>query len=369
MPVSLVNNFFDMFATNVFRPLPHIKRQFFVSNIEPSVMDRDWPHLSPLYDLLLAYMSVCPKDPRFNLDFEKKMLSQLQAPDGNERDLVAAFFMKYAEANPDREPELWMKMAHLLSLYREGIIGPFVVDPVLQFFAVRFQAAKCSRDDRLKNGIFSHFIVPLVSCRHFLSWTDRITVILERLSARRPEMIARFVKAVLLRWPRGRSSIYVYWINWINTLVAMVPPKDFRCLMRPLFSLYAELGKQQSLRIVEASLRVWSNRSLITRLGENSPVIFPLIFPVLINGEASPDKRIRSVCQIVMKLFQEMNPRLWNGLITKYKNQTGPIGQNGNLAVKASKWAAIARRAAALDRSFPLGMVVSATYRFFGVGE
>jgi hypothetical protein len=115
MPVSLVNSFFDMFAKNVFRALPHINRRFFASSIEPSVMDREWPHLSPLYDLLLAYMSVCPKDPRFNLDFEMKMLSQLQAPDGNERDLVAAFFMKYAEANPDREPELWMKMAQLLS--------------------------------------------------------------------------------------------------------------------------------------------------------------------------------------------------------------------------------------------------------------
>jgi hypothetical protein len=368
MPATLAGAFFDMFEKNVFRPLPHIKRTFMIADTEPAVMDREWQHLGLIYDLFLAYFNALPKDARFTLAFERKMMDQLHAPDGNERDLIAAFFMKYAEVYPDRELSLWAKFADLLDQYRSGSIDPFVADPILQFFGTRFGSAKCDRDDRIKLHIYHHSIIPLISSQHLLSWTDRLIVILEILSANQPRMVPDFVKEVIARWPRTRSSRFVSWINWTNELLEMVAPQYFQGLVRPIFTLYAELGRSPSVRIVEASFKIWTNQVVGARLADSSSVLFPIVFPVLMAGIAAADRRIQFCCQSMMKMLEHIDPACYGTLRSKYRNKKGIVNDDG-IAVKASKWATVAKIASAGDWTFPLQAVVAATCEYFGVAE
>jgi hypothetical protein len=311
---------------------------------------------------------VHPKDPRFTLAFERRMLDQLQAPDGNERDLVSAFFVKYAEAYAEREAALWVRMCHLLDLYRQGVVVPFVVDPILQFYAARFQAAKCDLNDVLKTRIFWGSILPLLSSQHLLSWADKLTPIIETMSARDAGLAAVFIKQIIKKWPMAASSKFVAWMQWTNDLLEFVPSKKYQSILKPLISLYAELGRSACPKIVEASFRIWSNPTITGSIASFSSVLFPIVFPVVAAGISSLDRRISNQCQAMMKTLEQIDPAVYGTLKARYRGRKSVVIDEA-ISLKASKWVTVAKYASAFDASFPLQAVTSAAYQFFGVGE
>jgi serine/threonine-protein phosphatase 2A regulatory subunit B' len=367
MPASLGESLVDMFEKNAFRTVPEIHPRFLVGDSEPSVMDRAWAQLGPVYDLFLGYFGVSARNPRFDLAFEQKMMTLLYAPDGNERDLVAAFFVNYAGAHPDRELVLWTKFTHLLGLYRQNAIPPFVVDPILQFFTARFPRARCDRNDVIKNRIFRYSIMPLISAQHFLSWTDRLLTLLDILGEEQPELVADFVQEVLLRWPHARSSTFIPWITWTNELVERLPHKHMQRMMRPLFTLYAEFADNPSHRIVEASFKIWGSQATAPKLADHSSIIYPILYPVLLKGSTSSNKRIQTSCLSMLKTLEHSSPTVFGKLKNKYKNPKVVIVDE--VLAKASKWATIAKSAWASYRGFALQQVISGTCQYFGVAE
>jgi serine/threonine-protein phosphatase 2A regulatory subunit B' len=369
---EVIDNFHEMMDINIFRAIPPTPKKYLFADFEPFMVDIAWPHLLLVYALLLKHFAISPRDPHYSLAYETKMIHMFAAPDANERDTIINFFYQYVAVHPDREKQIWIECSNMLLGYRQGDFEPYCVSPILIFLRERLKEPNC--DEALSQSIFENSVIPLLSALHFSSSYDKRVDFSVVMMQKNPANATLLVKELMSRWPDVRPMKLILFCQFMNTVLEYVTEEDFQTLCKPLFTLYAQVARHLSSKVVEASFRIWSNVKIIPKILDNARTIYPIMHPAISatmkdHWKSSTQQHalntLRAMHDIDPFIFDELD---LNGTNMKKKGAAVPPPPDPLLVAHETahqNWGRIARLAGKRDRNLNVSQLLTFVQRSF----
>lgn len=362
---SILDLFFNMIKVNLNRGLPPIPKKYLVYDDEPSLVDIAWAHLSLVYQLLLKYQKISPKDKRFDHDFLNLMFSLLHAPDINERDNVTSFFTFYLETYPEKEKSIMEALSNDLIGYRDKVYNPFCVIPSLNIFLTRFKLK--TEIDQTHLNYFYNSILPLHVSSHVFSYYDLITQFITFFTTIDQELSISIFNKVMKTYPEAQPSKQILFINLIIFIVERIPPDKFETIANPLFSFLARTSQSCHYKVVNSSFQIWGNVSILPMILDNTKIIYPIVYPWFnktmkehwsTKTQNAALNTLKSMHDTDPFMFDELSQNQNNGNKNKQQQQPPPLIDQ-KAAQLHKNWAMVARAAAKVDKNVNLAKVLT----------
>jgi hypothetical protein len=172
---------------------------------------------------------------------------------------------------------------------------------------------------------------------------------------------------VILRWPEGRAGKQVGYCNFITGLTENLSELDFPEIMRPLFELYARLGRSLFARVVEASFKIWSNAKILQGILDNTKAIFPMLHPSLIatmRGHWRPIARQHALT--TLRAMRELDPVVFEQFKMAPNRKVAAPPLDPDLGIKSRNWSMVARLAVRNHEDLDLSQLLPPITQLYG---
>jgi serine/threonine-protein phosphatase 2A regulatory subunit B' len=125
----------------------------------------------------------------------------------------------------------------------------------------------------------------------------------------------------LLRyWPKVHSPKEVMFLNELEEILDVIEPAEFQKVMVPLFNQLAKCVSSPHFQVAERALYYWNNEYIMSLISDNASCILPIMFPALYkNSKSHWNKTIHGLIYNALKLFMEMNQKLFDECTQQYK--------------------------------------------------
>lgn len=111
-------------------------------------------------------------------------------------------------------------------------------------------------------------------------------------------------------------------LNEVEEILDVIEPAEFQKIMDPLFRQIAKCVTSPHFQVAERALYYWNNEYIMTLISENCHVILPIVFPSLYgNSKTHWNKTIHGLIYNALKLFMEMNQKLFDDCNMKFKQE------------------------------------------------
>lgn len=129
-------------------------------------------------------------------------------------------------------------------------------------------------------------------------------------------------RGLLKYWPKTHSPKEVMFLNELEEILDVIEPAEFQKVMVPLFQQIAKCVSSPHFQVAERALYYWNNDYIMSLITENAAVILPIMFPALYNNSKTHwNKTIHGLIYNAIKLFMEMNHKLFDECNTKFRNE------------------------------------------------
>lgn len=129
-------------------------------------------------------------------------------------------------------------------------------------------------------------------------------------------------RGLLKYWPKTHSPKEVMFLNELEEILDVIEPAEFQKVMVPLFTQIAKCVSSPHFQVAERALYYWNNDYIMSLITENSTVILPIMFPALYNNSKTHwNKTIHGLIYNAIKLFMEMNHKLFDECNHKFRNE------------------------------------------------
>lgn len=129
-------------------------------------------------------------------------------------------------------------------------------------------------------------------------------------------------RGLLKYWPKTHSPKEVMFLNELEEILDVIEPAEFQKVMVPLFTQIAKCVSSPHFQVAERALYYWNNDYIMSLITENSTVILPIMFPALYNNSKTHwNKTIHGLIYNAIKLFMEMNHKLFDECNNKFRNE------------------------------------------------
>lgn len=100
----------------------------------------------------------------------------------------------------------------------------------------------------------------------------------------------------------------------------MIEPAEFQKVMVPLFNQLTKCVSSPHFQVAERALYYWNNEYIMSLISDNAATILPIMFPALYkNSKNHWNKTIHGLIYNALKLFMEMNQKLFDECTQQYK--------------------------------------------------
>lgn len=131
-----------------------------------------------------------------------------------------------------------------------------------------------------------------------------------------------FFRGLLKYWPKTHSPKEVMFLNELEEILDVIEPAEFQKVMVALFTQIAKCVSSPHFQVAERALYYWNNDYIMSLITENSTVILPIMFPALYNNSKTHwNKTIHGLIYNAIKLFMEMNHKLFDECNNKFRNE------------------------------------------------
>ncbi|OHT02359.1 phosphoprotein phosphatase [Tritrichomonas foetus] len=357
---EMLDEIFKMININLFRGIPSTDPKYLIFDDEPPIVEINWPHLQFVYSILLKLQKNLPKDSHLNLDYLKKIYTLLEAPDINERSCVLDFMKKFIEVYPDKLDPIFHHFEAIVREYVDRIISPFPIIPILSLYLEVLK--KPNHDKKLTTHFFNTAVIPLISSQHIVSFYSYLVEIFNIFIEEDISYIHVIIKRLVRVFPESCPSKQQLFIALINSTTGKLSPKaveDFEKIGPIVFQLYANVANSSHAKIVQASLKIWSDVNIIPMIMDNTAVIFPIIFPSVHNVMKNHwNQQARNAALDAMTSMHDYDPFVFDTL--SQSQQNGTLDSKSSQQIpKHRNWALIARVAARQDTSMNLARILA----------
>merc|ERR1712066_926159 len=112
----------------------------------------------------------------------------------------------------------------------------------------------------------------------------------------------------------------VMFLNELEEILDVIEPAEFQKVMGPLFTQLTKCVSSPHFQVAERALYYWNNEYIMSLISDNAATILPIMFPALYrNSKNHWNKTIHGLIYNALKLFMEMNQKLFDECTQKYK--------------------------------------------------
>lgn len=318
---------FNMFATNLFRTIPpqvNPTGDAFDPEEDEPVLESAWPHLQIVYEFFLRFI----ESPDFNPTIAKKYIDQhfilqllelFDSEDPRERDFLKTTLHR-----------IYGKFLNLRAFIRRSINNVF-----FQFIYENERHNGVAELLEILGSIINGFAVPLKE--EHKTFLNKVLIPLHKvksLGLYHPQLaycIVQFmekdssltedvVSGLLRYWPKMNSPKEVMFLTEMEEILDVIEPHEFAKVQVSLFQQISRCVSSPHFQVAERALYYWNNEYIVNLISENVSVILPIMFPSLYrNSKTHWNRTIHGLVYNALKLFMEINPKLFDECTNKYK--------------------------------------------------
>uniref|UniRef100_A0A8C6SDB4 Serine/threonine protein phosphatase 2A regulatory subunit n=1 Tax=Neogobius melanostomus TaxID=47308 RepID=A0A8C6SDB4_9GOBI len=128
------------------------------------------------------------------------------------------------------------------------------------------------------------------------------------------------ILGLLKFWPKTHSPKEVMFLNELEEILDVIEPQEFIRVQEPLFRQLSKCVSSPHFQVAERALYYWNNEYIMSLISDNAAKILPIMFPALYrNSKSHWNKTIHGLIYNALKLFMEMNQKLFDDCTQQYK--------------------------------------------------
>ncbi|KAH8334910.1 hypothetical protein KR074_005828 [Drosophila pseudoananassae] len=319
----------NMFAVNLFRTLPPSSNpngaEFDPEEDEPT-LESSWPHLQLVYELFLRFLESPDFQPnmakRFiDHQFVLQLLDLFDSEDPRERDFLKTVLHR-----------IYGKFLGLRAFIRKQINNVFYrfiyetehhngIAELLEILGSIINGFALPLKEEHKQFLLK-VLLPLHKAKSLSVYHPQLTYCVVQFLEKDPSLSEAVIKSLLKFWPKTHSPKEVMFLNELEELLDVIEPAEFQKVMVPLFRQIAKCVSSPHFQVAERALYYWNNEYIMSLIADNSAVILPIMFPALNrNSKTHWNKTIHGLIYNALKLFMEMDQRLFDDCSKNYKQE------------------------------------------------
>lgn len=186
-------------------------------------------------------------------------------------------------------------------------------------------------------------LLPLHKVRSLNVYHPQLAYCIVQFLEKDPTLTEPVVTSLLKFWPKVHSTKEVMFLNELEEILDVLEPAEFQKVMVALFQRLAKCVSSPHFQVAERALYFWNNDWIITLISENAATLVPLVFPALYQSKEHWNKTIHGLIYNALKLFMEMNQRLFDECTQMYKTQKQL--EKENLKRREEAWGKISQLA------------------------
>ncbi|XP_053614077.1 serine/threonine-protein phosphatase 2A 56 kDa regulatory subunit gamma isoform-like isoform X1 [Plodia interpunctella] len=343
----------NMFAINLFRTLPPSSNpngaEFDPEEDEPT-LEAAWPHLQLVYELFLRLL----ESPDFQPNVAKKYIDQkfvlqllelFDSEDPRERDFLKTTLHR-----------IYGKFLVLRAYIRKQINNVFYrfiyetehhngIAELLEILGSIINGFALPLKEEHKMFLL-RVLLPLHKVKSLSVYHPQLAYCVVQFLEKDPSLTQPVVRALLKYWPKTHSPKEVMFLNEMEEILDVIEPAEFQKIMEPLFRQLAKCVSSPHFQVAERALYYWNNEYIMSLISDNATHILPIMFPSLYrNTKSHWNKTIHGLVYNALKLFMEMNQKLFDECTQQYKQEKQK--ERERMALREEIWQQLEHRAAA----------------------
>lgn len=324
---SVYEEIIKMFNTNMFRTLPPCSNptgtEFDPEEDEPN-LEAAWPHLQIVYEFFLRFL----ESPDFQPNTAKKYIDQkflmqlldlFDSEDPRERDLLKTILHR-----------IYGKFLGLRAYIRKQINNTFHrfiyeterhngIAELLEILGSIINGFALPLKEEHKHFLIK-VLLPLHKVKLLSVYHPQLAYCVVQFLEKDPSLTEQVIMGLLKFWPKTHSPKEVMFLNELEEILDVIEPVEFQKVMVPLFKQLAKCVSSPHFQVAERALYYWNNEYIMSLIGDNANTILPIMFPALYkNTKSHWNKTIHGLIYNALKLFMEMNQKLFDECSQKYK--------------------------------------------------
>ncbi|KAF2365003.1 Protein phosphatase 2A regulatory B subunit B56 [Trinorchestia longiramus] len=359
-----------MFSVNLFRTLPPSTNPSAGAEFDPEedepTLEAAWPHLQLVYEFFLRFL----ENPDFHPQTAKKYIDQkfvmqllelFDSEDPRERDFLKTTLHR-----------IYGKFLGLRAFIRKQINNIFYrfiyetehhngVAELLEILGSIINGFALPLKEEHKVFLLK-VLLPLHKVKSLSVYHPQLAYCVVQFLEKDPSLTEPVIIALLKFWPKVHSPKEVMFLNELEEILDVIEPNEFAKVMVPLFVQLAKcvssphfqvsvwglssvcgvsgqcVGSQLSVwglssvcgvsgqcvgsrcQVAERALYYWNNEYILSLISDNAHTILPIMFPALYkHSKTHWNKTIHGLIYNALKLFMEMNQKLFDDCTQKYK--------------------------------------------------
>ncbi|TSK42127.1 Serine/threonine-protein phosphatase 2A 56 kDa regulatory subunit delta isoform [Bagarius yarrelli] len=316
-----------MFSVNLFRTLPPSSNptgaEFDPEEDEPT-LEAAWPHLQLVYEFFLRFL----ESPDFQPNISKKYIDQkfvlsllelFDSEDPRERDFLKTILHR-----------IYGKFLGLRAYIRRQINNIFYrfiyetehhngIAELLEILGSIINGFALPLKEEHKMFLI-RVLLPLHKVKSLSVYHPQLAYCVVQFLEKDSSLTEPVIMGLLKFWPKTHSPKEVMFLNELEEILDVIEPSEFVKVMEPLFRQLAKCVSSPHFQVAERALYYWNNEYIMSLISDNAAKILPIMFPALYkNSKSHWNKTIHGLIYNALKLFMEMNQKLFDDCTQQYK--------------------------------------------------
>jgi len=166
-----------------------------------------------------------------------------------------------------------------------------------------------------------HVLLPLHKVKCLSVYHPQLAYCVVQFLEKDPSLTEQVIKGLLRFWPKVHSPKEVMFLNELEEILDVIEPAEFTKVMLPLFRQLAKCVSSPHFQVAERALYFWNNEYIVSLISDNATTIVPVMFPALYKSKEHWNKTIHGLIYNALKLFMEMNQKLFDDCTQQYKTE------------------------------------------------
>jgi len=321
--------FVNMFVANTFRvlsPPSHSNGSDFDPEEDDPTLEPAWPHLHLVYDFFLRFI----ESPDFQTKFAKKFIDQkfvtnllelFDSEDPRERDFLKTITHR-----------IYGKFIGLRGFMRKHINNIFYtfiyeterhngIAELLEILGSIINGFAIPLKEEHKTFLM-RVLLPLHKAKCLSSYHPQLAYCVVQFIDKDLSLTEPVVLSLLKYWPKIHSPKEVMFLNELEEILDIIDSTEFKKVAVPLFGQIARCVSSSHFQVAERALYFWNNESILALIGENIPVVLPIVFPSLYqNSRNHWNRTIHGLVYNAIKLLMEEDHKLFDVCMQNYNKR------------------------------------------------
>ena len=186
-------------------------------------------------------------------------------------------------------------------------------------------------------------LIPLHKVKSLSVYHPQLAYCVVQFLEKDPSLTKQVSLGLLKFWPKVHSPKEVMFLNELEEILDVIEPSEFEKIVRPLFTQIAKCVSSPHFQVAERALYFWNNEYVLSLMSDHVKDILPIMFPALYRTKQHWNKTIHGLIYNSLKLFMEMNQKLFDECTARYKEERQK--EREELKRREDQWQDIVRQA------------------------